>query len=96
MENKRMYTLYVNVIGKSGDEIISEIEQAHAWLRNPRKKKSFYGPFRASKRSYLLEKKDFDYVKHLIIFRCKKVHGNKVHLLTEDFNNLFIIERVEF
>ena len=95
MENKK-YTLYVNVIGKSGDEIIEEIAQAHAWFRNPRKKKTFYGPFRASKCSWLLEKDDFDYLKELIIFRCKHIHDDKVHLLVEDFNNLFIIERVEF
>lgn len=95
MENKK-YTLYLNIIGKSGDSIVEEIMKEFAWFRNPRKKKTFYGPFRASKYSWLLEKDDFEHLKELIMFRCKHIEGDKVHLLVEDFNNLFIIERAEF
>ena len=93
---ERTHTLYVNVIGKSGEEIIEDIEKAHAWLRNPRKRKTFYGTFRATKRSYLLSKKDFEELKALIAFRCKHVYGNKVLFLVEDYNNVFIIEQIEY
>lgn len=91
-----MFTLYVNTIGKKSDEFIKEIFETYAWTRNPRVKKSNYGPFKARKYSLLLEPKDFNKIVGMIMVRGKHVNNRDVHCMKEDKQNIFVIDRIEY
>lgn len=91
-----MYTLYINAIGKKSNAIMDEVMKAFPWWRNPRIIKTNYGPFMARKYSYLLKPNDFYALKKFIYTRAVYGHRNEIHYLTEDNQNLFIFDRIEF
>lgn len=91
-----MYTLYVNAIGKKSNEIMEEIMKACPWWRNPRIKKSNYGPFKARKYSYVLRPKDFYDLKKFLHARCVYGHRGEINYLIEDKQNIFIFDRIDF
>lgn len=90
------FTLYVNTIGKKADEIMDEVKKAYPWYSNPKVVKTSYGSFRARKYSYLLSPTDFYECKRFIRERAIRAHGKEIHCLSEDKQNIFIIDRIEF
>lgn len=93
---EQKYVFYISSIGNNADAILRTMLN-RLYLSNPRIRKSKLGNLNVTKYSFVLESElAINMIKQNILNMVRKEYLDKVQLMSENRNNYYVINRIEF
>lgn len=90
------YIFYISSIGNNADEILRTMLD-RLYLSNPRIRKSKLGNLNVTKYSFVLDSElVINMIKHNILNMVRREYLDKVHLMSENKNNYYVVNRIGF